>query len=210
MPPGRRMLRRLMVAGIAVGLLWLLGLAWFATPSAPENRASPTDAIVVLSGGSLRVASGIDLLREGKGRELFVSGVDRRVGLDALLRLSESVPAHPQCCVVLGYDAENTRENAREAALWMRRRGYRSLRLVTAWYHVPRSLLEFERAMPDIAIIAHPVFPDEARLSRWWAWHGTAMLLIGEYDKYLATLFRPLVAYPLPAVPERVEADLRR
>jgi uncharacterized SAM-binding protein YcdF (DUF218 family) len=203
-------LRRVAAAGIAFGLLWFLGLAWFATPPAPENEPRPTDAIVVLSGGSLRVESGLDLLREGKGLELFVSGVDRRVDLDALLRLSGSVPAHPQCCVVLGYDSENTRENARETALWMRRRGYRSLRLVTAWYHMPRSLVEFERAMPDIAIIVHPVFPDEARLYRWWAWHGTAMLLIGEYDKYLATLFRPLVAYPPAAVAERVEAEMRR
>jgi uncharacterized SAM-binding protein YcdF (DUF218 family) len=190
--------------------VWLVGLALFAMPPAAENRAAPTDAIVVLTGGIGRIASGIDLLREGKGREVFVSGVDRRVDLDALLRLSGGLSTRPPCCVVLGHDAENTHENARETALWMRRRGYRSLRLVTAWYHMPRSLLEFERAMPGVAIVAHPVFPDEARLNRWWAWHGTAILLIGEYDKYLATLFRPFVADPPPAVAEPVEAEVRR
>jgi uncharacterized SAM-binding protein YcdF (DUF218 family) len=198
-------------AGGALCLCWFVGLAWFATPPAPETGSRPTDAIVVLTGGSLRVESGIDLLREGKGRVLFVSGVDRRVGLDALLRASGRAPAHPQCCIVLGYDAEDTRTNAAEAARWMRRQGYDSLRLVTAWYHMPRSLLEFERAMPDIAIVAHPVFPDEARLHRWWARDRTTLLLIGEYDKYLATLIRSLVEYPLPALAAApVEAEMRR
>jgi uncharacterized SAM-binding protein YcdF (DUF218 family) len=188
-----------------------VGLVWFATPPAPEiHHARRTDAIVVLTGGSGRVASGIDLLREGMGRELFVSGVDPRVDLAALWRAYGSSSAPPSCCVVLGHDAENTRENARETGQWMRRRGYRSLRLVTAWYHMPRSLVDFRRAMPDISIIPHPIFPDEARLSRWWVWHGTAMLLIGEYDKYLATVLWPLIAYPQPAAGERTEADGRR
>jgi uncharacterized SAM-binding protein YcdF (DUF218 family) len=180
---------------------WLAGLVWFATPPAAENGKEPTDAIVVLTGGSGRIASGIDLLREGRGRELFISGVDPRVDLRALLRVSGGVAAHAQCCVVLGHDALDTRENARETAAWMRRRGYKSLRLVTAWYHMPRALVEFEREMPEIAIVPHPVFPDEARLGRWWAWRGTATLLLAEYDKYLAALLLPFVAEPVPAAP---------
>jgi uncharacterized SAM-binding protein YcdF (DUF218 family) len=200
------------VAG-AAGLLclaWLAGLVWFATPPAAENGKEPTDAIVVLTGGSGRIASGIDLLREGKGRELFVSGVDPRVDLAALLRVSGNAAAPMRCCVALGHDALDTRENARETALWMRRRGYKSLRLVTAWYHMPRALIEFERAMPDIAVIPHPVFPDEPRLGRWWAWRGTATLLLAEYDKYLAALLVPFAGSPASATPAPVEAELRR
>jgi uncharacterized SAM-binding protein YcdF (DUF218 family) len=181
----------------AACVLWLAGLVWFAVPAAIESLARRTDAIVVVTGGSLRLRSGIDLLREGKGRALFVSGVDRRVGLGALLRISGSPPDWVSCCVALGHDAGDTRGNARETALWMQRQGYRSLRLVTAWYHMPRSRLEFERAMPQIEIIPHPVFPDRVR-QRWWAWHGTAALLIGEYGKYLLALFRPLVERPTP------------
>lgn len=209
-PACRRALRRGTVAGGLCFLLWLGGLVWFAMPPAPETHRRATDAIVVLTGGSGRVATGVDLLREGKGRELFVSGVDPQVDLAALLRVLGGVAAHPQCCVVLGHDALNTHENARETALWIRRRGYRSLRLVTAWYHMPRALLEFERAMPEVAIVAHPVFPDGTRLDRWWAWRGTAALLFGEYEKYLATLLVPLVAELPPPAAERVEAELRR
>ena len=201
------------LAGAAAFLLWIAGLAWFATPPAGEHRAAPTDAIVVLTGGSLRLRlhSGIDLLREGKGHMLFVSGVNREVGLGELLGVSgNDEPGWMLCCIVLGHDAENTLGNAQETARWMRRQGYRSLRLVTAWYHMPRSRLEFERAMPGIAIIPHPVFPDRVKREDWWAWHGTAVLLIGEYGRYLAALFRPLVERVQPVSAEPVEAESRR
>ncbi len=193
MTPRWRALRRAAVAGVVVCSLWVAGLVWFATPWPVDDRAEATDAIVVVTGGSLRLQSGIDLLREGKGRALFVSGVDQRVGLGELLRVSGNPPDWVSCCVAIGHDADNTLGNARETAQWMRRQGYRSLRLVTAWYHMPRSRLEFERAMPGIEIVPHPVFPDGVRRQRWWAWRGTAALLLGEYGKYLAALFRPLI-----------------
>ena len=68
-----------------------------------------------------------------------------------------------------------------------------SSRLVTAWYHMPRSLLEFGRAMPEIDIVAHPVFPDQVKQEHWWAQRGTALLLVSEYVKYLGALARPLI-----------------
>jgi uncharacterized SAM-binding protein YcdF (DUF218 family) len=189
----------------AAGLSALAGLVLFAIPPAAEDRPAATDAIVVLTGGSLRLQTGIDLLREGKGRWLFVSGVDQRVDRDELLRLAGSdAPAWLACCVTVGHRAANTVGNAAETARWMRQQDFHSLRLVTAWYHMPRSLLEFERAMPQIAIIPHPVFPERVRQQRWWAWRGTASLLIGEYAKYLAALFLPGIERASP----RAEASL--
>ena len=67
----------------------------------------------------------------------------------------------------------------------MRDNGFRSLRLVTANYHMPRSLLQFRHALPDATIIAHPVFPDHVKQDSWWQWPGTARLIIGEYNKFL-------------------------
>jgi len=99
--------------------------------------------------------------------------------------------------------------NALETAQWMRRRGYHSLRLVTSWYHMPRSLVDFRRAMPDVAIIPHPVFSDQVTQARWWSRHGTASLLISEYAKYLASLFLPFVDRPSlrDPVPTATEAS---
>jgi uncharacterized SAM-binding protein YcdF (DUF218 family) len=182
---------------VSAGVVALAGFVWFSIPPAAENQPEPTDAIVVLTGASLRLPSGVDLLREGKGRALFVSGVSRQVDLDDLLR--QAGGATPQSltrCIVIGYQAENTVGNAIETAQWMRRQGYHSLRLVTSWYHMRRSLLEFRRAMPDAAIVPHPVFSGQVKRQGWWAWRGTAGLLIGEYGKYLAALFLPVVDQP--------------
>lgn len=206
-------LRRMAILGAGVCVLWLAGLIWFATPPAIESVASPTDAIVVLTGGSLRLQSGFELLREGKGRKLFVSGVDQQVDLDDLLRVSGNATEWAQCCVVLGHEANNTIGNARETARWIRSQGFRSLRLVTAWYHMPRSLLEFDRAMPEIDIVAHPVFPEQVKQEHWWTWRGTAALLVSEYVKYLAALSRPLVESLQLAelgTSERTRAEMRR
>jgi uncharacterized SAM-binding protein YcdF (DUF218 family) len=206
-------LRRLTIAAAGCCVLWLAGLWWFATPPAPDSRTTPTDAIVVLTGGSLRIRSGLDLLREGKGRKLFVSGVNQDVDLDELLRISGKEPPATanwaSCCIVLGHQADNTLGNAQETARWIRSQGFRSLRLVTAWYHMPRGLLEFERAMPEIDIVPHPVFPDQVKQRHWWAWRGTAALLVSEYTKYLAALVRPLIEWRQPAEPTRPEASAR-
>jgi len=88
----------------------------------------------------------------------------------------------------------------------MRQQGFRSLRLVTAWYHMPRSLLELDRAMPEIEIIAHPVFPDETSQEYWWASRSTVVLLASEYGKYLAALLRPVVE-PLRSAPALPSAE---
>ncbi len=186
-------LRRVAIAGATIFVFWFGGLVWFATLPPIDDRPVITDAIVVLTGGSLRLQSGIELLLEGKGRDLFVSGVNQEVELNELLRVSGNPPEWVTCCVALGHEADNTLGNARETAQWMRQQGFRSLRLVTAWYHMPRSLLEFDRAMPEIEIIAHPVFPDQVRQQHWWAWRGAATLLVSEYSKYLGALVRPVL-----------------
>src|SRR5215831_5529216 len=120
-------LRGLGLVGVAICSLWLAGLIWFATPPADEASAAPTDAIVVLTGGSLRLQSGIDLLREGKGRKLFVSGVNQQVDLEDLRGVSANMPDWATCCIVLGHHADNTLGNALETARWVHGQGFRSL-----------------------------------------------------------------------------------
>jgi uncharacterized SAM-binding protein YcdF (DUF218 family) len=211
--PLRRALRTLAIVVAGISVLWLGGLLWFATPPEDETQSQQTDAIVVLTGGSLRLQSGFELLREGKGRRLFVSGVGQQVDLDELLRISGNRSDWTLCCVALGHEADNTFENARETARWVHSQGFHSLRLVTAWYHMPRSLLEFARAMPGIDIVAHPVFPEQVKQEHWWARRGTAALLVGEYMKYLAALVRPLVWRSNRSeisTPEATQAEMRR
>ena len=72
----------------------------------------------------------------------------------------------------------------------MRLHGFRSLRLVTAFYHLPRSLFEFRRAMPDVEIVPNPVFPPVLQDGKWWQRPATASLVVMEYNKYLAARLR--------------------
>ena len=74
-------------------------------------------------------------------QKLFVSGVHRGVDVAELMRVSLQSPARADCCIVWGYEADNTAGNAYETAEWVAREGYSSIRLVTAAYHMPRSLL---------------------------------------------------------------------
>jgi uncharacterized SAM-binding protein YcdF (DUF218 family) len=195
-----RPLRRLSLAAAVLFMAYAGGLVWFAESIADvvEDTATTTDAIVVLTGGSQRVQSGLQLLTAGKAKKLFVSGVYHGTDVTALLHAQRQSPDAVQCCIVLGHSADNTYGNALETAAWMRQEGYRSLRLVTASYHMRRALLEFERAMPEARIIPHPVFPDAVRRERWWAWPGTLDLIIGEYDKYLWAVVRPWLSSSKP------------
>lgn len=183
---------RIARAGLVLLALWAAGFAWFAA-SLPDRVLDPTtrtDAIVVLTGGTERVSTGIDLLASGLGKRLLVSGVHRDVTVAELLRLSPEAPPSLACCIDLGYAAGDTVGNAAEAAEWMRAQGFRSLRLVTASYHLPRSLLEFHRAMPDVAIIEHPVFPPSMQGRGWWRRPTTVWLVAEEYSKFMLALLR--------------------
>lgn len=205
MAGGVRILPRLLRLGallLLVAVAWLAGLVAFVSviPTAGDAPDERTDAVVVLTGGSERLAEGLRLLAAGRAGTLFVSGVGKEVELASLLQglppgMAPPGTAERACCIVLGHGADNTLGNARETAAWMGSQGFRSLRLVTADYHMPRSLIEFRRAMPDIRIIGHPVFPPQVMRTGWWRWPGTTGLLIGEYDKLLLSLARGLVAW---------------
>ena len=182
-------IRRRVIAVVSALLVgaWLAGLFVFADaiPRHAQQSRQKTDAIVVLTGGSLRLEQGLELLTEHLGAKLFVSGVHRGVDVQQLIDRSLRSPEIIDCCIVLGYAADHTAGNARETADWMAKQGYVSLRLVTASYHMPRSLAEFHYAMPTIQIIPHPVFPENVKVDEWWRWPGTAILIVGEYNKYL-------------------------
>ncbi|HXE16558.1 MAG TPA: YdcF family protein [Stellaceae bacterium] len=174
----------------AIILAWLGGFVWFVNLVARDTPPDPasTDAIVVLTGGSQRVENGLTLLAEGKAKKLFVSGVYRGTDVKALLGTTSQKPDWLKCCIELGHEADNTHGNAAETAAWMKAEHFHSLRLVTASYHMPRSMLEFSRAMPDIRIVPNPVFPAVATKDRWWLRSRAGALVIGEYMKYLFAL----------------------
>ncbi|MGH6879808.1 YdcF family protein [Hypericibacter sp.] len=197
----RRWVRRLVLLFLMFGLIWVIGLVAFVTriPRGGDVDTTTTDAAVVLTGGSERLEAGLELLANGHAKKLLISGVNKDVDLATLLGSLEPAeipklsPETIACCIALGYSAEDTRGNAVETADWMRQQKFKSIRLITAAYHMPRSMLEFHRAMPGVQVLPYPVFPRQVRQEGWWRWPGTTNLLVREYNKYLVALLRGLV-----------------
>ena len=182
---------RILGGGVFVlAVFWSAGLVGFAiaVPRDIADQTSRTDAIVVSTGGHGRLLAGLELLRQGSAERLFILGVHTGLTLSSIV--VESDRDLPDCCVDIGHSAGDTFENAQETAAWMTARGYRSLRLVTGNYHMPRAMLEFRRAMPGVRLVTNPIFPQHVKVDDWWRYRGTAGLLASEYAKYLLALIR--------------------
>ena len=190
-------MRSLIAIGVIV-LLWALGLVLFAdrvvdsTPAAePEQSA---DAIVVLTGASdARLREGMRLLELRKGNRMLISGVNPEVRRSELLKLTEGSKRLYDCCVDLGFQAENTVGNAREIADWARAKDYYTLIVVTSDYHMPRALLEIKADLPEAKLVPFPVATPDLDARGWWKSPKGAKLILIEYDKYLAILGRDMI-----------------
>lgn len=183
-------LRAAIVIVLAVGIAWTGGLVWFGA-GMPSQAAEPnprTDAIIVLTGGAERLAEGGRLLTSGSAGWLFVSGVNLGVAKPTVLQIAGIKQPRLIGSVILGYRARNTKQNAQETARWLKARGFSSIRLVTANYHMRRAVLEFRRVLPRARIVTHPVFPQPVNPGPWWQNMTALSVVAGEYNKYLAAL----------------------
>jgi uncharacterized SAM-binding protein YcdF (DUF218 family) len=180
-----------------VVLIWLVGLFAFAervrgfTPAAEPARA---DAIVALTGPSAeRVNAAIRLLEQDKGGRVLISGVNREVRRQELRALTPGSNKLFNCCVDLGFEAEDTIGNAQEIAAWADAKGYDSLIVVTSDYHMPRALTEIRAVSPELELTPYAVETPSLDDSRWWRAAVTARRMTLEYMKYLAALGRALI-----------------
>ena len=181
----------LIIGATAIAAAWLGGLLWFAStlPAAVDDPNTHTDAIVVLTGGSERIETGFKLLGAGLAERMFVSGVGEQVKAGNLVARTDVLPPDLAGKVAVGASAYDTPGNASETAAWARAEHVGSIRLVTAGYHMRRSLLEFHAAMPGVRIVPHAVFPAMVK-SDWWRWPGTASLIAREYTKFVVSWAR--------------------
>lgn len=191
-------MRRLVALALVV-LLWVAGLLAFAdrvidsTPA--EEPAEAYDAIIVLTGASdMRIKEGMRLLERRKGTRLFISGVNKDVKRDELLPVTEGSKRLYECCVDLGYEAEDTVGNAQEVAAWVKGKDFNRLIIVTSDYHMPRSLLELKSSLPEAELQPYPVATPGLDARAWWKSTRGSRTLVIEYSKYLAILARDMVS----------------
>jgi uncharacterized SAM-binding protein YcdF (DUF218 family) len=156
-------------------LLYLLGYALFVVllPQPADNRR--TDAIVVLTGGPGRMAHGLDLLGRRRADRMLASGVERFVRPQELAAEYDVSLALFDCCVDLGRESIDTRSNATETARWLARHRFRTVRLITNDWHMPRARLELALEVPESVEIVSDAVPGKASFRQ----------LFKEYNKYL-------------------------
>jgi uncharacterized SAM-binding protein YcdF (DUF218 family) len=198
-PARTNRLARVMVlfggAGVIAAALFFGSFALFALDvalSTPPNDPH-ADGIVVLTGGTARIESGLQLLAEGRGDRLLISGVDPKVGRETLARISDgSKRAYFDCCIDFDH-ARDTIGNAVEARRWAAGRGYRSLIVVTSDYHMPRSIAELGASMPGKRLIPYPVADGDEPIGERLVSERSVRLLFGEFLKYLAVRMRHMI-----------------
>lgn len=175
-------------------VLWCAGLAAFGSRvagSTPAPVPPAAEGIVALTGASsMRIEAATRLLELGKGKRLLISGVNREVRPQELRDVTRSAGHAFDCCVDMGFQAEDTQGNARETAAWAAKHKFKSLIVVTADYHIPRSVLELRAAMPGVELHPYPVVTGTLNAQQWWRRSGDARRLVVEYSKYLAILTR--------------------
>ena len=199
---GRLLKISLEVAAIFVAFVitaTLLSFLWFLSlipRDAGISEFKKVNSIIVLTGGSNRIDSGMLLLKRGLADNLFVSGVERGITINKMLRASGFSDAEIMEMddvrekIFIGYEADDTKSNAKEVKAWLEKRKKDSIYLVTANYHMPRSLLIFTENLPQTEIIPYPVFPENFHINGWLMHGKSREIVIGEYMKYMNTMFK--------------------
>lgn len=177
-------LRRLVIRSTIL-LAVCFGWFWYKASATPPAAPAKVDAIVVLTGGSARVASGLQLLADGKADRLYISGAGADVTVADLLAQSPAITNVDVSKVSLGR-ARDTHENAAESAVWIKANMVTSVRLVTSYYHMPRSMLLMEDASPNVEFYPSPVEPETVNRKNWWQSVRGFEVIGREFLKFLA------------------------
>jgi uncharacterized SAM-binding protein YcdF (DUF218 family) len=197
----RKMMRAILLVVLAVVAITGGGFVWFVlhVPDTEVMLDRNADGIVVLTGGASRISDAIELLAAGHGKRLLISGVHRATSAAEIARSNPRYQNLVTCCVDLDHSAINTTGNAVETRRWVRDRGFSSLIVVTSAYHMPRTMAELARQLPDVTLVPFPVVTEKLRNEPWWTSAPTTRLIISEYAKFVVAQLRMSIE-PVPAL----------
>lgn len=189
--------KKIMIFILCLFLTYIGGFVVFAFNLNFKDTApnQPTDAIIVLTGETKRITEGIKELAKGHSNKLFISGIHRQSSLEKVIdktisdlqktNLLKNSRDGLKAKISTGR-AENTIENGLESARWIKQNNIQSIRLITSYYHMPRSRLIFDKYIPNIEIIEHPVLFSENKPSIF-SNPQLLKLAFSEYNKYILT-----------------------
>jgi uncharacterized SAM-binding protein YcdF (DUF218 family) len=173
-------------------MLWLAGFVYYYMQiyPPPSDSGEPCEALVVLTGSAGRVEAGLKLLEDARAPRLFITGVGDDRHSEAFLNTFKPSPQlrdklREQGVFTIDRAATSTFENAYETKRWLDKTGFSTLCLVTAHYHLPRSLAVFRTTMPKKRWIPISTSGWDVRPEEMFENKTQALVLIREYHKWL-------------------------
>ena len=159
-----------------------------------NDELNKADAIVVFSGDNgPRTEKGVELLKEGLGDYLILSGgvVYDDVTMAELMKNHALKLGVPENKILLDDKASTTHENAEFTKEIIEENNFKSVIVVTSEYHSRRSKLAMEKALENTLIdgesievmVAHST--EEKFTSKWWTSGNSALIVISEYLKLM-------------------------
>ncbi|MDQ0396264.1 YdcF family protein [Labrys monachus] len=184
-----------LTAAVVTDFVYFVGTLQAEVPAATVRA----DGIIALTGGAERITEALDLLTEGRARRLLITGVNKATSEESLSVHSAGGAEMLDCCVDIDRNALNTLGNALETERWVRDKRFKSIIVVTSNYHMPRSLLELRRVLPETTLIPYPVISQSLKLDHWWTDRASIRLLVSEYVKYAVATFQLRMERPTMA-----------
>jgi uncharacterized SAM-binding protein YcdF (DUF218 family) len=139
-------LRRILLVAAALVVAWLAAcLVLFVWPPAESSAPAQADVVVVLSGSKRRLPPALALIRRGVAPVLALSTVQRTKHWPQAARLCAThryAGARVLCFTAVPF---STQGEARAVARLARKRGWRSVVVVTSTFHITRADLLFRR-----------------------------------------------------------------
>lgn len=124
-----------------------------------NSASSVTDGgtAIVFAGHISRLCVGLAMLQKGAISHLHISGENMANTPEKLNKACAGNLPGDQYAFISFDNAKTTHENGLLAAAWAKKNNVTKAYLITESYHMPRSLLEMRRAMPQSTFIAKPV-----------------------------------------------------
>lgn len=200
----RRSVMPQLLGAVTLGacVFFVLGFFVFVAGVKSIGAAPPSDltgkvGVVALTGGSDRLERAVQLLADGHGERLLITGVHPDTTERDLFRRVD-VPADLfSCCVDLDFDALDTVGNALATARWAEENDYDTLLLVTTDWHMPRSQLELANRIEGRRIVPVGVQTDEIAEGVWLSDRTLLGQLFREYLKYGAAWVRTVLPHDI-------------
>jgi uncharacterized SAM-binding protein YcdF (DUF218 family) len=123
------------------------------------------ETAIVFTGDFNRVERGLYLLQMGQVDRLFISGVNPEAGIpvdgfdEQFVLTGDLLEARRNGSLVLGTEAQNTLENAAEAACWLKQEGIGGpVLLISSTSHLQRAIAALSAAVTDVQIVGMGVW----------------------------------------------------